>query len=209
MAPNLEELRPRANPHRMTAPPRKTPATYKDVLDAPEHSIAQVVDGELHLQPRPARRHTRFASTLLARLGRMFGEGDDDNDDARGGWLFLFEPELHLGPEPQILVPDIAGWRGERAPTNDGPAYYDTAPDWVCEVLSERTAYIDRGRKADIYAREGVKHLWFVDVKSRFVECFELVNDRWSRVGVFDGEEAAVPPFEAEAIDLERIFGEP
>jgi len=190
----------------MTAPPRKTPATYKDVLDAPEHSIAQVVDGELHLQPRPACRHTEFASALLMVLGSKFGS----NAGASGRWIFLFEPELHLGGEKQILVPDLAAWLVDEPPQrSESRAYYTNAPAWVCEVLSERTAHIDRGRKADIYAREGVKHLWFVDVKSRFVECFELVNDRWSRVGVFDGEEAAVPPFDAEAIDLERVFGEP
>ena len=32
-------------------------ATYQDVLDAPPHRVAEVVDGVLHTNPRPAMRH--------------------------------------------------------------------------------------------------------------------------------------------------------
>ena len=39
-------------------------ATYEDVLAAPENMIAEVLDGELHLQSRPRRRHLRTASAL-------------------------------------------------------------------------------------------------------------------------------------------------
>jgi len=31
-----------------------------------------------------------------------------------GGWVLLFEPELHFGAD--VLVPDLAGWRRERMP---------------------------------------------------------------------------------------------
>jgi Uma2 family endonuclease len=46
-------------------------------------------------------------------------------------------PELHFGPD--IVVPDLAGWRRERMPvvTNDEP-FFSLAPDWVCEVFSPR-----------------------------------------------------------------------
>jgi hypothetical protein len=33
----------------------KKRATYQDVLDAPEHKIAEIIDGELHLSPPPTR----------------------------------------------------------------------------------------------------------------------------------------------------------
>jgi hypothetical protein len=34
------------------AEPRRT-ATYQDVLEAPEHMIAELIDGQLILSPRP------------------------------------------------------------------------------------------------------------------------------------------------------------
>jgi hypothetical protein len=35
----------------------KKVATYQDVLDAPPYMVAEIVGGELHLTPRPAKPH--------------------------------------------------------------------------------------------------------------------------------------------------------
>ena len=176
-------------------------ATYDDVLRAPEHVVAEVIDGDLHLQPRPARRHARAFSRLGARLGRRFDEGDD----GPGGWVLLNEPELHLGAQPHILVPDIAGWRRERMPViEDGP-YFDLAPDWVCEVLSPSTAAFDRGRKADVYLEVGVKHLWLVDADTPQIEAFEAVEGRWLRLGAYREADARIVPFDAVPLDVPSL----
>lgn len=41
-----------------------TRATYADVLAAPEHLVAEIVEGELSLSPRPSPRHADAASVL-------------------------------------------------------------------------------------------------------------------------------------------------
>src|SRR5690606_26940524 len=105
-----------------------TRATYADVLAAPEHLVAEIVDGELSLSPRPSPRHADAASVLGMDLGTPFHRGRG----GPGGWWILFEPELHLGPE--ILVPDLAGWRRERMPQLPEEAFFTLAPDWLCEV---------------------------------------------------------------------------
>ena len=111
-------------------PSVRAPATYQDVLDAPEGMVAELVGGTLHLQPRPASRHARASFKLSARLDDPFDRGEG----GPGGWYFAFEPELHLGDD--VLVPDLAGWRRERmAEFPDAPAI-ELAPDWVCEILS-------------------------------------------------------------------------
>ena len=105
-------------------------ATYEDVLNAPENKVAEILDGELILSPRPAPRHALAAS----RLGRILGPYDDD-PGGPGGWWILDEPELHLGDETvETVVPDLAGWRRERMPAVPDEAYFTLAPDWVCEV---------------------------------------------------------------------------
>ncbi len=108
-------------------------ATYEDVLRAPEHLIAEIIDGELVTQPRPAGRHSAVASALGEELGPPFKRGRG----GPGGWLLLYEPELHLGSD--VLVPDLAGWRRERLPYIGDEAYFTLPPDWVCEVLSPST----------------------------------------------------------------------
>src|ERR1044071_8566083 len=89
---------------------RKSPATYQDVLDAPEHLVAEVVDDELWTSPRPAYRHAGASSSLL----RVLGPFDRREPTSTGEWLILMEPEVHI--VGQILVPDLAGWRSERLP---------------------------------------------------------------------------------------------
>jgi Uma2 family endonuclease len=48
------------------------------------------------------------------------------------------------------------------------------APDWICEVLSPSTEYIDRSKKPRIYAREGVGHAWLVDTLRQTLEVLAL-----------------------------------
>ena len=182
---------------------RKGPAgraTYRDVLDAPPHMVAEIVDGALHLQPRPAIRHA-VASSFLG--GELFGPFQRGRGGP-GGWWILDEPELHSGKD--VLVPDIAGWRRERLPEPPDKAFFTLAPDWVCEVLSPSTRKFDLEEKRPVYAREGVGHLWLVDPAARTLEAFALSGGAWSPAGsASDNEPVSFPPFEAVAFPLDAL----
>jgi Uma2 family endonuclease len=176
---------------------------------APPEMVTEILGGELHLSPRPARPHINAASRLGALLSMpfLFGRGGP------GGWVILDEPELHLGPRPDKLVPDIAGWRRERLPRaiggEDAPAHYDLAPDWVCEVLSERTRRIDKVQKMRIYAREGVRNVWHVDPIAQTLDIFRLEGRHWLLVGTFAGDERVhAEPFEAFELELPLVWSE-
>lgn len=181
----------------------KRKATYDDVLRAPEHKVAEILDGELHLSPRPASPHARASSRLGAALDVFDGEA---GDPARpGGWIFLDEPELHLGPD--VVVPDIAGWRRERMPRIPNAPWIEIVPDWLCETLSPSTARIDRTRKLAIYAREGVRHAWLVDPLARTLEVLVLDGDRWAIAEVHGGSDVVrAEPFSAVDIELARLW---
>ena len=43
-------------------------ATYQDVLDAPAHRVAEIVDGTLHTHPRPAAPHALASSAVVSRF---------------------------------------------------------------------------------------------------------------------------------------------
>ncbi len=178
-------------------------ATYEDVLNAPENKVAEILDGELFLSPRPASRHALAAW----RLGRVLGAFDDDPAGPKGWWL-LNEPELHFGDH--VVVPDMAGWRRERMPAVPEVPFFTLAPDWVCEVLSPSTERIDRGRKLRIYAEAGVAHAWFAKPKDRTLEVLRLRDGVWTIVGLW--EDAAVvraEPFEAIDLELGRLWPDP
>ena len=178
----------------MTAksPPDKAQrrATYQDVLDAPEHKVAEVVDGVLYIFDRPAPLHA-YAYAALGSMSDKLSRGGGGNG-AAGGWLILLEPELHLGTD--ILVPDLAGWRRERMTGPPETAYFTVVPDWVCEILSPSTRRLDLGAKRDVYAREGIGHLWFVDPVAQTLEVFELRDGQWTLLETATGKATVSPP---------------
>jgi hypothetical protein len=48
-------------------------ATYADLIEVPEHLVAEILDGELVTSPRPASPHALAASTIGIDVGGAFG----------------------------------------------------------------------------------------------------------------------------------------
>lgn len=181
--------------------PLARPATYDDLCQVPDRFVAQIVHGQLHVQPRPAPRHAVAASNLGSSLGPPFHRGDG----GPGGWWILFEPELHLGLD--ILVPDLAGWRRARMAALPDTAYFDLPPDWVCEILSPATARLDRVDKLALYASHGVTHVWLVDPDAKTLEVFARVGDKWQLDNAFaDDATVCAAPFNAIHFPLASLW---
>ncbi|MEF8754950.1 MAG: Uma2 family endonuclease [Accumulibacter sp.] len=183
--------------------PQEKPAVFDDLFALPEHVVGEIINGRLLTHPRPAPRHTRAGSALGCELGAPF----DLARNGPGGWWILDEPELHLARH--VLVPDLAGWRRERLPRLPETAWFDLAPDWVCEILSPATARVDRAEKLPIYAAHGVKHAWLVDPDLRLLEVFENHDGQWLLLAVLEDDAAvAQPPFAAIRFALGGLWAD-
>lgn len=182
--------------------PARPVASYRELSDLPAHLVGELVFGVLHASPRPAPKHALAASALGGELEPAFRRGRG----GPGGWLILDEPELHLGEH--VVVPDLAGWRRERMPALPvDTAYFETAPDWVCEVLSPSTVALDRGDKRKVYAAYEVKYLWFVDPDARTLEFFALDGSTYRLIEVFSGDRPIrAIPFDAIELDLGALW---
>ena len=157
--------------------------------------------GVLHSHPRPAVKHIRSGSALGGRLFPTFDQGHD----GPGGWWILDEPECHLGPH--VLVPNLAGWRREHMPTIPDAAWFELAPDRVCEILSPGTARLDRVEKMPIYAEAGVEHLWLLDPILRALEAYRLERGHGILLGsLSDQDVVRVAPFDAVALELGTLW---
>ncbi|HEY0484153.1 MAG TPA: Uma2 family endonuclease [Kofleriaceae bacterium] len=182
-------------------PVKKRRATYQDVMDSPEHRIAEIIGGELRLSNRPAGPAIATASAIGYELGPPFMRGRG----GPGSWLILHEPELHLADD--VVVPDLAGWRRERLPFVPDAAFITVPPDWICEVLSRSTDKTDRAEKMPIYAAAAVKHAWLVHPRRRTLEVFQLREDRWVVIAVHkDSDRVRIAPFDAIELDLALLW---
>jgi Uma2 family endonuclease len=182
----------------MSRPSR--PATYADIEALPANVVGEILGGILHVHPRPALPHAVAASALGGELGPPFQRGRG----GPGGWIILDEPELHLIED--VVVPDLAGWRRERAPDLT-KAFSTVAPDWICEVLSESTEAVGRAKKMPIFARDAVAHVWLVDPVVQTVEVFRLDGDSYRLVGTHCGDaKARIEPFDAIEIEIAALW---
>jgi Uma2 family endonuclease len=185
----------------MAGLPQQRPVDYDDIVRLPEHVVGEIVDGQLHVSPRPTLAHALAASSLNVELGGGFRR------PGPGGWWILHEPELHFGRD--VVVPDLAGWRRERLPAVPKAPFLTLAPDWVCELLSPSTERLDRARKLPLYARQGVTHAWLVNPLARTLEVLRRQGHRWLVQATYvDDERVRAEPFEALELDLLSLWGE-
>jgi Uma2 family endonuclease len=180
---------------------RIKPATSIDIAALPVNMVGEIVHGVLHAHPRPAPRHSVAANELATEVTSPFGRGRG----GPGGWIFMVEPELHLGSH--VIVPDIAGWRRERLTPFPSTAFIETAPDWLAEVLSPSTQALDRTDKLSIYAEFGVPHCWYVDPLAQTLEVFALTAAGWLLAATFkDADPVTAPPFEVHTFFLDVLW---
>jgi Putative restriction endonuclease len=176
-------------------------ATYADIEALPPHVVGEILFGSLHTQPRPARRHVVASGRMSGILGPPFEFGQG----GPGGWVLAAEPELHLGPH--VAVPDLAGWRAERLVGRGDGAYFEEVPDWICEIHSPSTKWVDRGPKRLLYATYAVPYLWYLDPVTQLLEVYKRQDSDWLLTHTFVGGQAvSAPPFDAITFDMKLLW---
>ena len=77
----------------------------------------------------------------------------------------------------------------------------------MCEILSDSRRRPELNDKRTVYAREGVEHLWLVDLAARTLEAFELREGEWARVAsAKDDEQVSIRPFEAIKVSFGLLW---
>ena len=85
-------------------------------------------------------------------------------------------------------------------------AWFEVAPEWVCEVLSSSTTRDDRVVKMPRHAREHVGHIWLIDPDQKTLEASALHDDHWLLLAAHkDDDRVCLPPFEALELELSAL----
>jgi len=168
-----------------------------------EGLTGEILQGQLHTQPRPATPHLLAAFNLGGELRDPYCRGRG----GPGGWWILAEPELHFVRDTEVAVPDLAGWLRERMPALPEDQRCEIVPDWVCEILSPPTRSKDREIKMPLYAKRGIRHLWLVDPAARTLEAYAQEGAAWASLAVFGAmDEVTAAPFEAASFRLGELW---
>lgn len=151
------------------------------------------------MTPAPKTRHQRTVGRLYVALAEFVRKQDL-------GEVFLAPFDVVFG-ERTAVQPDLLFIRKDRLSIVT-ELNVQGAPDLVIEVLSPSNASFDRETKLQVYARAGVRELWYVDPDVRTVEILELGDDgRYVLTATLAGNASAVSAaLPALSLTLDEVF---
>lgn len=150
----------------MMVPVDKKTYTIADIEALPEGERAELIDGEMFMMATPTITHQRISRNLLVDISNYIaGKGGSCEPFAAPFSMFpdesgrnYLEPDLAVVCNPEII--DDKGIHG--------------APDWVIEIVSPSSKYMDYFRKGYIYEKAGVREYWIVDPGKNIVTIYGL-----------------------------------
>jgi Uma2 family endonuclease len=158
----------------------------------------EIIDGDLFVTPAPHLAHQFLAGELHARLREYLRAN-------RVGLAFVAPADVRVGDRTSV-EPDVFVIPQAKGPF---PRFWSPLGTLLLaiEVLSPKSARVDRGRKLTLYQREGVREYWIVDLDSRLVERWRPADERPEivRERLEWKPEGADEPL---VIELESLFAE-
>jgi len=116
--------------------PAVQPTLYESIEALSGGLTGEILNGQLHTQPRLSFPHGFAGSALGAKLFSAFYEGNR----GPGRWWIIDEPEIHFVYDVEVTAPDLAGWRRGHMPMPPIGHGIEVVPDGGREILSPYTA---------------------------------------------------------------------
>ena len=144
----------------------KNRRAFYDWID--ESTKAEFINGEIIIHS-PVRLEHWKVSDLLASLMSIY---------------VRFKKIGNVGVEKVMISltrndyePDIVYFKKEKAANFTPEQVLFPAPDFIVEILSKKTATINKTIKKDDYAAHGVREYWIIDPKKQIIEQYLLIGE--------------------------------
>ncbi len=164
-----------------------------------EGEKTEFINGEVIVHSPVKLRHSSASGKLFTLLDTYVAVNDLG---------FVGHEKILIALTRNDYEPDICYFRREVAERFTEEQMKFPAPDFAVEVLSPSTESNDRETKFLDYAAHGVAEYWLIDPKSKFVEQYELVDERYElllKSGSGEIRSTVLPDF---AIPVRAIFDE-
>lgn len=162
----------------------RPPKTVEDFMKLPEGTRAELIGGEFIMSPSPKVFHQTVVLRIVRALCAFV-------EARRLGQIFIAPLDVHL-PSGDVVEPDVIFVA--RASEGILQDWIRGVPELLVEVLSPDGITRDRIVKRDLYAANGVKEYWIVDLEAKTVEVFVHVAGAYDPRGYFQGSDVLVAP---------------
>lgn len=152
--------------------------TYEDYCRLPEDGMRyEIIEGVLYMSPAPITKHQRVSMKLAVRF-ENFAEKHD------AGIVMHAPLDVILAKFATPVQPDIV-FIAKKRRSIIKEKFVEGAPDILVEILSPSNWHVDRGKKAQVYAKSGVREYWIVDPEAETIELYVRRKRAYALVGKY------------------------
>ena len=111
--------------------------TIEDLMDLPEDTKAELIDGEIYMMAPALARHSLVGAVLTSELISYFKKKRKSAPQGGNGdsWLIISEAWVFYDRH-NSFVHDVAGFLDRELPELPAKGPIEVRPSWVCEILS-------------------------------------------------------------------------
>ncbi len=140
--------------------------TIEDIYALPDGQRAELIDGVLYMMAAPGIKHQRLVMELSFRIREYIGKKKGECE------IFPSPFAVFLNADEETYVePDISVICDKEKLTDKG---CNGAPDWVIEIVSPGSKYMDYSRKLFKYNAARVREYWIADYEKNRVMVYNF-----------------------------------
>lgn len=140
--------------------------TIDDIYALPDGNRAELIDGKLYSMSTPSRTHQRILSSIFVKIANYIDSHEGNCEvDVSPFAVFLNNDDKNY-VEPDILVVCDSSKFDEKG--------CHGAPDWIIEIVSPSSRYMDYCIKLFKYRTAGVREYWIVDPMKELVTVYQF-----------------------------------
>ncbi len=158
--------------------PQEKIYTSEDYWSLPEGERAELMDGKLYDMAPPNRIHQKLVMELSATI--------HEHIKKQGGSCEVYPAPFAVnlsGNDRTWVEPDISVICDHNKLSDRG---CEGAPDWIIEVVSPSTGWLDFSVKLFKYRTAGVREYWIVNPAKHIVSVFNFEHEETSNQYSFD-----------------------
>jgi Uma2 family endonuclease len=151
--------------------PKERIETYTtDYIESlPEGERAELIDGVVYDMASPLRIHQEFVSIFTTVLNNYIKSNNGECKVYPAPFAVYLNKDNKNYVEPDISVICDKEKLDERG--------CNGAPDFIIEIISPSTKWLDYGKKMFKYRTSGVREYWIVNPDSRTVNVYDFEHD--------------------------------
>ena len=143
--------------------------TIDDIYALPDGEHAELIDGQIYYMSPPSRRHQRILSFLHLEIGTYIRNNNDSCEVYPAPFAVFLNEDDTTYVEPDISVICDTSKLNDRGCLG--------APDWIIELVSPSSKYMDYFTKLMKYCNAGVREYWIVDPLKNLIITYNLENE--------------------------------